>query len=315
MLSELSLQAARANSPEQPRSSALGNASADFNQKSYEVRKALDGVDALGWAIGPEVNKDHAAAFETVEEIGDGKATRLTVRLDQLFYMEKRLLGRFRLSFTNDAVTLQTTRLQWDLKDSEVVDLNVALARACAEQGRTTGAIVSFAEAISLAVDRTEKAKIIAAAAPLAGVLEKLAKRAAGDARFQAELARYYADHGNPSLAEAARTKACALFEDTLAKEPVKLGMARGTGRPSAGRRNTLDGRQTDGNEIRRRRDADAEGRRLDPGQRQEPGSRRLHPGRPPRSGSHQRHPSGSAARSFVAERWSRESRVTAISI
>src|SRR5439155_25799187 len=97
-------------------------------------------------------------------------------------------LGRFRLSATN-AADLTRALVRNELKDSEVVDLSVALAKAHAQQGHTKEAVASFTEALDLAADRTGKAKIIAEAAPLQGVLEKLAERAAGDAQFQAELA------------------------------------------------------------------------------------------------------------------------------
>jgi len=171
VLSELSLQAALAKSPDQPRPIALGNASADFSQVVHEggdVRGAVDGNGLTGWAVWPEVNKDHVAVFETAEEVGDGQATRLTVRLNHQYFSGKALLGRFRLSFTNDAATLQATRIRWDLKDSEVVDLNVALAKAHAQQGHISEALASFTEALDLAADRADKARIIAAATALA---------------------------------------------------------------------------------------------------------------------------------------------------
>ena len=55
---------------------------------------------------------------------------------------------------------------------------------------------LSFTEALRLASDRAAKAKLIAAAAPLRAVLEKLAEAASGDAQFQAELARHYDGSG-----------------------------------------------------------------------------------------------------------------------
>ena len=85
------------------------------------------------------------------------------------------------MSFTDDPKTLQATRIRLDLKDGEAADLNVALGKAHAQQGHTSEAVASFTEAISLTADRAGKARIIAEAAPLAGVLEKLAGRAAGE--------------------------------------------------------------------------------------------------------------------------------------
>jgi len=130
VLSELTLQAAPAGSPDQQRSIALRNAAADFSQVTFDVRGAVDGNGGTGWAVHPEVNKDHTAVFETAEELGDGRPIRLTVRLTHQSTHEKHWLGRFRLSVSNDAATLQPTRIRLDLKDSEVADLSVALAKA-----------------------------------------------------------------------------------------------------------------------------------------------------------------------------------------
>jgi tetratricopeptide (TPR) repeat protein len=61
-----------------------------------------------------------------------------------------------------------------DLKDSDVVDLSVALGKAHAGQGHVNEAVASFTEALDLAVNRAGKTKIIAEAAPLQGVLQPL---------------------------------------------------------------------------------------------------------------------------------------------
>lgn len=135
-------------------------------------------------------------------------------------------LGRLRLAVTDEADVLVRTRVRKDLKDSEVVDLCIALAKAYAQQGRTNETVASFTEALPVATDRTGKAKIIAESAPLDGVLEKLTERAAGDGQFQAELARYFAERGNAQSAEAARAKARTLFEEKLAKEPENAALA-----------------------------------------------------------------------------------------
>jgi tetratricopeptide (TPR) repeat protein len=136
------------------------------------------------------------------------------------------LLGRFRLSFTNDATTLAATRVRLDLKISELMDFYVVLGKARAQQGQRDDAVAAFVQALPLAADRAGKARIIAEASLLKGVLDSLADRAAGDGPFQAELARHYAERGKAPLAEAARTKARALFEEKLAKEPENTTLA-----------------------------------------------------------------------------------------
>ncbi len=202
----------------------MRNPSADFSQTAgggFHVRGAVDGNDRTGWSVYPEFNKDHRAVFDLAETIGDGQAARLTVRLKQGNpSYDKTLLGRFRLSFTNDATTLQATRDRLDLNNSDMVDVHIALGEAHAQQGQTNEAVAAFVEALPLAADRAGKTRIIAAAAPVKGVLETLAERAAGDGLFQAELARHFDKQGNAPLAAAARASALAFFKEKHAKEP-----------------------------------------------------------------------------------------------
>ena len=70
--------------------------------------------------------------------------------------------------------------LRNDFTGSEIADLNVDLATAHAQQGQTNEAVASFAEALPLAADRAVKARIITAAAPLAGALEEQAELCCG---------------------------------------------------------------------------------------------------------------------------------------
>jgi len=220
VLSRLMLQAASAESPDQPIPIAIRNAFADYSQDGCDVKTAIAGNASSGWAILPQVNKDHVAVFELAEKVGDGAAARLTVRLLHLFTTQDHNLGRFRLSITNDATTLRATAIRLDLNNSELADCYVALGTACAQQGQTTEAVATFAEALPLAADRAGKARVFAAAAPVKGLLEKLAERAAGDGLFQAELARHFDKQGNAPLAAAARVNALAIFKEKLAKEP-----------------------------------------------------------------------------------------------
>jgi formylglycine-generating enzyme required for sulfatase activity len=169
VLSQLSLHAAPALSPDQPRSVGLRNAAADFSQSlhgGWDVRGAVDGK-GNGWAIEPEFNQAHTAVFEMAEEIGDGQVIRLTVQVSHQFD-EKFLLGRFRLSFTTDAATLPATRIRWDLKESEVVDVSVALAKAHAQAGQSNETAAALARGMTLTTDHAAKFKIIATAATLA---------------------------------------------------------------------------------------------------------------------------------------------------
>lgn len=229
VLNELRLQAASTANPSQPKTIALRNGVADFSQATsggFDVRGATDGDVATGWAVWPEVNKDHAAVFETTEDVGDGQPTQLTVRLIQQSTFERHMLGRFRLSFTNDAATLRQTQLRLDLKDDEVLSLSITLAKAFAQNGQAKDAVSTMADSMQLATDRARRIRVITEAEALEGVLAGLADRTVDDVQFQTELARHFAAQGNAPAADAARTKAQALFEQRLAKEPDNWALA-----------------------------------------------------------------------------------------
>ncbi len=169
VLSDLLIDSASAESPGQRRLVGLRNASADFSQKGWEVGKAADGDNGNGWSLSPESGKDHTAVFETAEKIGDGKATRIGVELVQNFPSRKHLLGRFRLSFTNDAATLEATRIRLDLKDVELAELYSAIGKAYAQEGQIGDALAAFTRGLELVKERDAKSRIIATTISLTG--------------------------------------------------------------------------------------------------------------------------------------------------
>jgi tetratricopeptide (TPR) repeat protein len=208
---------------------AIKNSFADFAHVDYPVSRAFDHDPTTSWVPWPRVSEPHTAVFEfqSLSAAQDG-SQRLKVRLESGSHMyPQRNLRRFRLSVTNrPAGLVAAAQVRNDFNDSDVVDLNVALAKAHAQQGHTSEAVASFSEALTLAADRASKATIIAAAAPLEGVLEKLDKRASGDGLFQAELARHFAERGNAPLAAAAQTRARASFERQLEAKPSNTVLA-----------------------------------------------------------------------------------------
>lgn len=77
-----------------------------------------------------------------------------------------------------------------------------------------------FSDLLRRSSRRDEKARIIATAAPLSGVLEVLAERANDDVPFLIEMARYFTQKGDLPRADAARKQALFLLEDQLTKVP-----------------------------------------------------------------------------------------------
>ncbi len=71
---------------------------ADFASKYAWIPSALDGKPETGWAVGPQLGRNHAAFFETRGAVGDIRGTDLTFVLDHQSPHPRHLLGRFRLS-------------------------------------------------------------------------------------------------------------------------------------------------------------------------------------------------------------------------
>ena len=79
----------------------IATAQADFeqNQANLAISGALDDVRTTGWAIDPQVGKDHAAVFTFAKPLEFTNGGRLTVKLE--FHLNtKHNLGRTRLAVT-----------------------------------------------------------------------------------------------------------------------------------------------------------------------------------------------------------------------
>jgi mono/diheme cytochrome c family protein len=98
VLSEITLDVLR---PEQePARQAFARATADHSQNNFEVEKAIDGEEGhYGWAISPQIGKDHWAQFVLAEPIASlASDARLKIRLSQQYERNPHLLGRFRVT-------------------------------------------------------------------------------------------------------------------------------------------------------------------------------------------------------------------------
>jgi WD40 repeat protein len=79
------------------------DAKADFNQKDFDVKKAIDGkVDNSGWASHPKLSTDRTAIFIPKEKFGAEGGSRLTFSLNQNYNSNKHSIGKFRLLVTTD---------------------------------------------------------------------------------------------------------------------------------------------------------------------------------------------------------------------
>ena len=93
----------RSESPKQEKL-ALENAKAEFSQDNYPVASAIDGKrddTNNGWAIAPQMAKNHTATFEVKGQAENNGRRLLRFDLDQQFKGNRWSIGRFRISITN----------------------------------------------------------------------------------------------------------------------------------------------------------------------------------------------------------------------
>lgn len=73
----------------------LQSRTADFAQASFPPANAIDGNPDSGWAIHPEVGKNHTLMIETKEDIAIPGGTLLTFSLDHQYADAMHTLGKF----------------------------------------------------------------------------------------------------------------------------------------------------------------------------------------------------------------------------
>jgi mono/diheme cytochrome c family protein len=75
----------------------LKNPRATFEQKNYPVADSIDEKESSGWAVDPDIAKDHAAVFELSEPLANDSGVTLSFQLD--FKKNKQhAIGRLRVS-------------------------------------------------------------------------------------------------------------------------------------------------------------------------------------------------------------------------
>ncbi|WP_166821960.1 PSD1 and planctomycete cytochrome C domain-containing protein [Thalassoroseus pseudoceratinae] len=75
----------------------IQSATADFSQNKWDVAGAFDGKPKSGWAISPQMGKDHEAVFVFATPVnGDGKSNWIKIELQQN-YGSQHTIGRFHI--------------------------------------------------------------------------------------------------------------------------------------------------------------------------------------------------------------------------
>ena len=76
----------------------VASAVADHSQSGHEIATAIDGKDASGWAVLPQIGQPHEAIFELAAPLGEGK---YTVTLEFKSQFPQHGIGRLRISGTS----------------------------------------------------------------------------------------------------------------------------------------------------------------------------------------------------------------------
>ncbi len=100
VLSEFKVTVTSVTDPSKSTSVTLQNGTADFNQNGFTAANATDNKPGTGWAIQPQTGRNHAATFETGQDVGFPGGTLLTFTLDQQYPDGRHTLGKFRLAVT-----------------------------------------------------------------------------------------------------------------------------------------------------------------------------------------------------------------------
>ena len=107
VLSELQGSAASKSDPSKTTKLSLGRATADFEQSGFPVSNTLDGRPNAGWAVAPQLGKDHAAVFEVLEPVTFEGGGTIELTLDHQFD-DQHTIGKLRLSATQAPIPLST---------------------------------------------------------------------------------------------------------------------------------------------------------------------------------------------------------------
>ncbi len=133
------------------------SAGADFEQKGFAVAGSIGGKGGdAGWAVAPQVGKDHTAVFALETPIdGDGAAT-LTFTLEHSSRFAQHVLGKFRLSATSAKDPLGGPKLP----DAVRAALAAAGDKRTAAQRDLIADYYTHDVAPELAAERTEQASL-----------------------------------------------------------------------------------------------------------------------------------------------------------
>jgi len=102
VLSELRVHAAPEGKPDDAVAVPFTGARATFSQPGHGVAKAIDGdLEDVGWAVAPQLGRNHTAIFETETDVGQDGTAVLSFELHHAFGNGTYSIGRFSVLATS----------------------------------------------------------------------------------------------------------------------------------------------------------------------------------------------------------------------
>jgi hypothetical protein len=142
----------------------LADATADFSQDRYLVKGALDKDPKTGWAIAPQVGRDHSATFRTKFPLSIDPEIPILITLDQQLG-DQHTIGRFKLhAITGDHAPLE---LADDVRRILAIP---AAKRSAAECDRLLDEVATFAPATEKLVKELSLVRKSEPASPMMSV-------------------------------------------------------------------------------------------------------------------------------------------------
>ena len=100
VLNEFKVEFTKIDGKDKPTPVKLTRPQATFSQDNFPIGNAIDNNPATGWAIAPQLSRNHVAVFEVQNKFGFKDGTALTFTLNQQFSGKEHNIGKFRLSAT-----------------------------------------------------------------------------------------------------------------------------------------------------------------------------------------------------------------------
>jgi hypothetical protein len=134
VLTDVTLEVAPADAPNDFKAVPLGSASADFSQATFPASNAIDGNPTTGWAIDPEEGKPHAIVLSLKAPLKAEKGARLRAIVAFESVFARHQPGKFRLSMTSS--------ISPHLGNALPADVATALAKPSASRSESDRAAI-----------------------------------------------------------------------------------------------------------------------------------------------------------------------------